>query len=631
MARAARPPRQASSLAPFLRYLVAGGGPRFAIALGLLVLGGLTEGVSILLVIPLLSLVEGDARAALPLPDWFPGTASIGLGAALAGLVVLIALHGAFTRAKNIYLADLLFDLLNRLRLELFAAIGALRWDHLLRRRPSDLHHLLTADVERIYAAAMAVMMLLQTGILLAIYLAVAWIISPPMMLAAGALGLAILALLAPLRRRATRFGIERTANKRDQYRTVSEFLGGLKTAKIHGAEAAFGDRLAVNLDKVHAEAVGYMRLTSLGTIVSQVASALAVAALVYAGVTTLGLALPQLIAFLLLLMRIAPRFTSLQTHMQQLLVNLTVFGDIARFRAECAAEAEPPPGPESANPPSLDEAIRCENVRYAYADAGGQAALACLDLVIPARRVTTLVGPSGSGKSTAADLVCGLLSPQAGTIRIDGCELTPERARAWRTRIAYVPQEPFLLAASVAANLRLARPEARDEDLWAALESAGAAGFVRRLPQGIDTPLGENASRLSGGQRQRLALARALAMRPQLLVLDEATSALDWESQAAIARAIAALRGEVTVLAIAHRLSMVALADHVVALDAGRVVEAGPFAKLAQGDGPVARLVAAEGSGGSGPAARPAGENLTHVGAAARKRVEEAVPTGRG
>ncbi len=601
-------PRDPASLIRFVRFIAVSSGRRFTIALTLLVLGGLTEGFSILLVIPLLSLAGKEPGAGIALPDWL-GAETISLGAALTALVLLIALQGVFTRRKNIYLADLLFDLLNQLRLDLFAAIGSLRWDELVRRRPSDLHHLLTADVERVYTASMAVMMLLQTGILLTIYLAVAWIISPPMMLVSAGLGLAILALLAPLRSRATCYGRERTANKRDQYRTVSEYLAGLKTAKIHGAEGAYRARLAANLDKVHAEAVGYMRLTSLGTIMSQVVSALAVATLVYAGITLLGMGLPQLVAFMVLLMRIAPRFTTLQTNLQQLLTEVTVFADIERFQAECAAAAEPPLPPASTPAPLLTKAIRCANVRYAYAGGDGRPALEDLDCVIPAHRITALVGPSGSGKSTTADLVCGLLTPQGGTIHIDDLALTPETARAWRRSIAYVPQDHFLLPGSVAENLRLARPQASDAELWAALEGAGAADFVRAQSDGLGTQLGENGSRLSGGQRQRIALARALVMKPQLLVLDEATSALDWESQAAFARSVEALRGRVTVLVIAHRLSMVAAADHVIALNGGRVVEVGGFADLAAGEGPVGQLVAAERSDWRAPASEPAAQ----------------------
>jgi len=577
-------------------FLLRNGEHRFAWALALLVLGGLTEGVSILLVIPLLAIV-GTEGSGFALPAWWPlGPATIGLGPALAGLVTLVALHGFFTRAKNIYVADLLFDLLNRLRLELFAAIGSLRWEHMVRQRTSDLHHLMTADVERVFSAAMAVMMLLQTAILLAVYLAVAWVISPPMMLFASALGLLVLAILTPLRRRATDYGRERTRNKRSQYRTVSDYLGGLKTAKIHLAEDRYRQRLAANLADVHAEAVGYMRLTSLGTIISQVLSGLAVALLVFVGVRVLGLELPQLFAFLLLLMRIAPRFTGIQNHFQQLLSDGTVFADIERFKADCAAHAEPTAPAPAAPALSLGKAIALQSVSYAYERGTARPALENVDLTIPAGAVTALIGPSGSGKSTIADLVCGLLVPQQGRLSIDGVLLTPEKALTWRRQVAYVPQEPFLLNDSITANLRLARPDASLAEIERALAQAHALEFVGELPQGLDTPLGENGAQLSGGQRQRIALARALVMEPQLLVLDEATSALDWESQAAIAASIDSLKGRVTILTIAHRLSMIAAADQVVALKAGRVVEVGGFAELSRRDGPLASLMRAEG-----------------------------------
>jgi ATP-binding cassette, subfamily C, bacterial len=299
--------------------------------------------------------------------------------------------------------------------------------------------------------------------------------------------------------------------------------------------------------------------------------------------------------------MRIAPRFTGMQNHFQQLLANITVFDDIERFKDECAAHAEPPLAPAApASRFSLDRAIVLENVSFSYAGEAGRAALGELSLSIPARAITALIGPSGSGKSTVADIVCGLLNPQQGRVLIDGAALTPETALVWRRQVAYVPQDPFLINESIAANLRFARPHASLAEIEDALERASALEFIAHLPQGIDTPLGENGAQLSGGQRQRVALARALVMQPQLLVLDEATSALEWESQAAIARSIDALRGNITILAIAHRLSMVASADHIIALNSGRVVEVGGFAELARGNGPLARMVMAERSGGS-------------------------------
>ncbi|MFW5634465.1 MAG: ATP-binding cassette domain-containing protein, partial [Erythrobacter sp.] len=228
--------------------------------------------------------------------------------------------------------------------------------------------------------------------------------------------------------------------------------------------------------------------------------------------------------------------------------------------------------------------------------DRADERALTQVSVRLPAGRITALIGPSGGGKSTFADIAAGLVHPSNGRVVIDGARLDPASARNWRRQVAYVPQDPFLLADGIAANLRLARPDASEAEIWDALEKANAASFVRKLPGRLDAVLGDNGVALSGGQRQRIVLARALVMRPRLLVLDEATSALDWESQALIARSIAALRGQVTVLAIAHRASLVATADHVIALDRGRILQAGSREELMREAGPLARLIHAEG-----------------------------------
>lgn len=592
------PSGSATRLAPqFLRYVIASNPRRFALSFGLLVLGGLTEGLSILLVIPLLGLVGEDGVARLDVPVPFIGDIAVGLSGLLAALVGLIALHAVFMRYKNIFLARFLFDMLNRLRLDLFSAIARLRWDFFARQRHSDLHHLLTSDVERLYGAAMAAMVLLQTFVLLAVYLAVSWFISPAMTLLSAALGAALILALAPVRRRAATFGRERTTNKREQYRTVSEFLGGLKTAKIHSAEDRYGTRLAANLDLVRDEAVGYMKVVSVATIASQVVSAVAVAAIVYAGMVVWQLPLAELVAFLLVLVRLSPRFLGLQSSMQDLISNLTVYRDLTRFTATCADHAEADADLPRGEVPALRDAIELEAVDYAYPDREGEPALSGIDARIEAGTITALIGPSGAGKSTFADIIAGLLRPRGGEMRIDGRAIDAGTARLWRRQVAYVPQEPFLLREGVAANLRLARPGASEAEMWDALERANAAAFVRELPGGLDAPLGDNGVALSGGQRQRIVLARALVMRPSLLILDEATSALDWESQALIARSIENLRGTMTVLAIAHRPSLVLAADHVIALDGGRVIQSGPRAALMAEHGPLATMVRAESS----------------------------------
>jgi ATP-binding cassette subfamily C protein len=247
---------------------------------------------------------------------------------------------------------------------------------------------------------------------------------------------------------------------------------------------------------------------------------------------------------------------------------------------AQCRAAAEPA-GSGPAEPPPFTRAVRLEGVVFRHAE-GDPPALSGVDVEIPARGVTAVIGPSGAGKSTLADLLLGLLAPDEGRILVDGRALEGAARRAWRQRAGYVPQDSFLFNDTVRANLMMAAPEAGEPALWEALERAAAADFVRALPQGLDTVVGERGGRLSGGERQRLALARALVRRPALLILDEATSALDAESERRVLAALERLRHELAVVVVAHRASTVRNADAVIVLDGGRVAALGSWSAVA-------------------------------------------------
>jgi ATP-binding cassette subfamily C protein len=227
-----------------------------------------------------------------------------------------------------------------------------------------------------------------------------------------------------------------------------------------------------------------------------------------------------------------------------------------------------------------LDHEITASHLSLSYDRTDGARAISDVSFTIPARQVTALIGHSGAGKTSVADILLGLIDPMSGGFAVDGVKIHSGNRRRWRDHVAYVPQEVFLLHDTISENLRIAAPDASDAELWAALNSA-QAGFVAKLEHGLETVVGERGNRLSGGERQRIALARALLRKPQLLILDEATSSLDWQSQALVAQAVTALRGSTTVLTIAHRPSMIAFADWVIAMDQGRVVETGPFAEL--------------------------------------------------
>jgi ATP-binding cassette subfamily C protein len=201
------------------------------------------------------------------------------------------------------------------------------------------------------------------------------------------------------------------------------------------------------------------------------------------------------------------------------------------------------------------------------------------ITIALHVREITALEGHSGAGKSTLADLVSGLIVPEAGRVLIDGRALEGSERRAWREAVAYVHQEPILFHETIRENLRWARLDADESSMRRALADASAE-FVFGLPDGLDTIVGDRGSRLSGGERQRIALARALLRDPSLLILDEPTSALDSGAEQAIVAAIKRLSGRLSVLVIAHRGSFDGVADRTIRLDRGKIISVQPSAR---------------------------------------------------
>jgi ATP-binding cassette subfamily B protein len=231
------------------------------------------------------------------------------------------------------------------------------------------------------------------------------------------------------------------------------------------------------------------------------------------------------------------------------------------------------------------------ERVTFRYPTRPDLPALHDFTLTIEPGETVAIVGPSGAGKSTLFQLAERFYDPQGGVIKIDGVPLASADPAEIRARIALVPQEGVLFAASARDNLRYGNWQADDAAIWQAARAANAESFLRALPQGLDTFLGEDGGRLSGGQRQRIAIARALLRDAPILLLDEATSALDAESERLVQDAVETLMAERTTLVIAHRLATVRKADRIVVMDGGRIVEQGTHEGLSAAGGLYARL----------------------------------------
>lgn len=244
----------------------------------------------------------------------------------------------------------------------------------------------------------------------------------------------------------------------------------------------------------------------------------------------------------------------------------------------------------EGGRPVEFHDVISASNVHFAYPGRGPALAGATLD--IRADTFTGIAGVSGSGKSTLVDLLCGFYEADSGTLTIDGVDLKNADIRAWRAQLGIVLQDSFLVNGTIRDNLCLLRPDCPEPLLADTVRLVGADTFIRDLPMGYDTVVGDRGVGLSGGQRQRLALARVLVREPRVLILDEAMSALDVESEEALQERIAALRGRMTLIVISHRLSVLRRADQIYVFDNGRVVERGTHESLVVKDGMYAAML---------------------------------------
>jgi len=587
----------ARSLLTLVRFIITATRWQAALAIALLLLASLTEGISIVLLIPIIS-IAGTGRpatiAGFRVPAWVSIREHAALAAVMLAFVAAVVLRGVLMRFKDVGMSNIVSVVTNQLRISLFSSIAFARWGFISTLRTADLDHALSAEISRVQMTIFMVFQAGQSIIILPIYVAISTFISPGMTLFAAGFGLILFAVMRPVRRATTAYGRTVTEQSQKQFRIISGFIGSIKVAKSFNAEPAYLEKLLRHLEETRQSSLRLTKIISNGMVTSQFISAFGMAAFAYLALTYFQIPFAKIIVLLIALMQMAPRIAGIQENFHQIMLNLPAYDTVRQLAGECDAAQELA---DDAGQPALElrDRLTFDGVTFAYhAKGGGHIFDASFHL--PASRITALIGPSGAGKSTIADLMMGLIEPSKGEILIDNEKLSPHNRRAWRDQVAYVPQDVFLTHDTIYENLRIARPQATEAEMWRALEAANAAAFISALPEQLRTVVGERGLRVSGGERQRIALARALLRRPRLLILDEGTSALDWENQAMVARSIEALRGQMTVLTIAHRPSMIAFADWVVAVSAGRIVESGPYDEIIKNPGSqLSRIIAEE------------------------------------
>jgi ATP-binding cassette subfamily C protein len=563
------------------------------------------ESVGAAAVFGLIQIVADPARArTLPVAsrivDWLP---SDDAQAVVLGFTVLV---GLFYLAKNA-LAGLSAYVRARCVEDSTAAVavtllcGYLRAPYVfhLRRNSAQLIHTGERTVHRVFKDVLSAALEVLTEGLVALGIVTVLFVAAPQVTLVAAAVLVVLgaAFLVTTRRLARRIGRQLEEVGERSLRHLQQGIGGVKELKVLGRESAYAGAIADDqriLARLRWVQATFAALPRLGVETVFVCGALLVIALVTfrGGGGTETVSILGLYAYAGF--RVIPSVNRILWQLS--LIRLGSAAVERVWRDFVVVRAAPPPAVVPAV--AFRDRIALERVSFAYDDTARDA-LHDVSLTLGRGESLGVVGPTGCGKTTLVDVVVGLLEPSAGRVTVDGVDLRG-RLAGWHGQIGYIPQSIFLVDDTLRRNVALGVPDADIDEarVRRAIRLAQLEPFVAELPRGLETYVGERGVRLSGGERQRVGIARALYHDPPLLVLDEATSQLDGKTEAELTRAIEALRGERTLLIIAHRLATVRRCDRLVLLREGRVVATGTFDELLASDADFRAMAAGVGAG---------------------------------
>lgn len=540
---------------------------------------GVAEGFGLTVLLPLLSL-------ALKNPD-APGTADavqesqstleqlvstffdgVGINPTLSVLltvfVLSIGVKAVLVLLANKRVGYTVAQVATDLRLDLLHALFATRWEYYVHQPVGKFSNAFATEAARAAVAysfgIRAIALLLHTAVYAIIALFLAW----QETLVTLAAGVIILSILRHLITRAKAAGNQQTKILKSVLSLLTDTLQSIKPLRAMAREnmailvlqketRRLNEALQKEVfSKEALKALQEPLITIFFTFV------------LFVALVWWKIPLPTIMVMVFMLVKILKTLQMAQKSYQSMVVAESAYWSLLSKIKETEKEKETVLGTRK---PSFTEAIRLQNVSFSYDQ---QPVLKEASLVFPRGSFSAIIGHSGAGKTTVVDLITGLLLPREGQVWIDDTDLAVVDLRAWRQMIGYVPQETLLLHDTIQANVTLGDTEIGESDVENALRDAGAWDFVSRMPQGLQTVVGERGSRLSGGQRQRITIARALVHKPELLILDEATSALDPASETAICQTLRQLSDKLTILAISHQTALLDAADRAYRLEGG-------------------------------------------------------------
>jgi ABC-type multidrug transport system fused ATPase/permease subunit len=551
----------------------------FALMIG----GSLLETLSVGLIIPAMAVLVDPNAARRMLPHWISGGAVRTNDAMIVfGMLMLVVVY----LAKNAYLAyfawrqnKFTFDATANMSERLFVRYLHQPYTFHLQRNSAELIRNVMGEVDIFTANIVRPSMQLVAECLTLVGLITLVLLAEPV----GAVIVATIGAVAAMafhfmtKSHVLRWGEARQLTSGLRFQHLQQGLAGAKEVKLLGREQDFVESFSLNTRR-------YARVGSLQNTVLELPrlwlellAVAGLAAIVIAMVVqhrSVSSILPTIGLFTAAAFRLMPGLNRILTSSQALKFGLPVVRILATELTDY--KVEPLVARDSAKPLPLVDSLSLDRVSFRYAGSHARA-LHDISANIPAGAMVGIIGESGAGKSTLVDIILGLLTPETGSVRVDGVDVQ-SNLRGWQNEIGYVPQTIFLTDDSIRRNVAFGLPAAAIDDtaVWRALAAAKLEEFVRTLPLGLDTVVGERGVRLSGGQRQRIGIARALYHEPAVLVLDEATSSLDPATEQEVMVAVRALHGRKTIIIVSHRFSTVQDCDALYRLEAGRVAQEG-------------------------------------------------------
>lgn len=558
---------------------------------------GLLDGAAVLLLLPLIGVIGIVPSSTASIPgigflsflQEMPVVQSLAI--ILCFYVALVAAQSLLQRNLALREVRIHTGFINHVRLETYRLLLQANWTFFVRKRKSDLINALTGELGRVTNGAFLFLQMIASIAFTLIQIGLALWLSWPLTLFILGCGLLIGWLSRRFIRKSKQLGAVSVELAQSYLAGISDHFNGMKEIKSNSLEHSRYRWLQDWSVKIERERYEFTRVRNNSQLFYKLASAVLIAVFVFAAVSLFETQGGQMLLITLLFARLWPRFTGIQSNLEQLASSVPAFKALMELQLECKQEKERGGRLEdifghSHLPLPMNEALELKEVYFRYDRSGSEYTLHDVSLRIPVNGMTAIVGKSGAGKSTIVDMLLGLIEPERGFVAVDGEPLQPDHVMRLRRSISYVPQDSFLYHASIRDNLLSIDPDATEEQMWEAMEFSSAIEFVRGLPQGLDTIIGDRGVLLSGGERQRLVLARAILRKPSILILDEATSALDSLNESKIQGALDRLRGKLTMIVIAHRYTTIQNADHVIVVDNGRIVQSGAFDALAEDQG---------------------------------------------